>query len=109
MSEKMRKVKNNEAEEILNIYLFFHKDGSLYLGEDDASLDELFEAVVMAINTCGSLKPQLPYNEFVRPSQKVLESDAGWVGHFEERDNRRFFLSDIYDYLTLLYGRKREQ
>lgn len=95
-----------EAQNILNIYRFMHMDGSLYLGDDEETLDTLFDAVVQAINDTTLLKPSLPYNEFVLPSRKVLENDAGWVGHFEERDNRRFFLSDIYDYLSLLYSRK---
>lgn len=94
-----------EAMKILNIYRFMQQDGTLYLQEDDEKLDELYEAVVDAINACGLLKPTLPYNEFVLPCRKVRENDSGWIGHFEERDNRRFFLSDIYDYLYLLYGR----
>ncbi|MDA3945334.1 MAG: hypothetical protein PF439_01460 [Helicobacteraceae bacterium] len=106
MNVMMKSVENKEATKILNIYRFFQKDGSLYLTDDVESLDMLFDAVINAIENCGPLKPQLPYNEFVRPSRKVLEGDAGWVGHFEERDNRRFFLSDIYDYLRLMYGRK---
>ncbi len=106
MNEKMKSVENEEASKILNIYRFFQKDGNLYLTEDVESLDMLFDAVVNAIDNCGPLKPLLPYNEFVRPSRKVLEGDAGWVGHFEERDNRRFFLSDIHDYLRLMYGKR---
>jgi hypothetical protein len=94
-----------EAKQILNIYRFMQKDGSLYLEEDDEKLDNLYDAVVEAINNSGVLKPTLPYNEFVLPCRKVSENDPGWIGHFEERDNRRFFLSDIYDYLYLLYGR----
>ena len=97
---------HEEAQKILNIYRFMHMDGTLYLGDDEEMLDALFDAVVQAINETTVLKPSLPYNEFVLPSRKVLENDPGWVGHFEERDNRRFFLSDIYDYLSLLYGRK---
>ncbi|HHD77308.1 MAG TPA: hypothetical protein ENK97_00795 [Campylobacteraceae bacterium] len=96
-----------EALKILNIYRMMQQDGTLYLDEDDARLDTLFDAVVHAICECGPLKTKLPYNEFVLPSRKVLEGDAGWVGHFKERDNRRFFLSDIHDYLTLLYGRNQ--
>lgn len=102
----MKKDENKEALKILNIYRFFQKDSTLYLGDDAESLDTLFDVVVDAINNCGTLKAELPYNEFVRPSRKVLEGDAGWVGHFEERDNRRFFLSDIHDYLRLMYGRR---
>ena len=106
MNVKMKKTENKEAEKILNIYRFFQKDGSLYLVEDVGSLDMLFDAVVNAINDCGPLKAQLPFNEFVRPSREVAAGDPGWVGHFEERDNRRFFLSDIYDYLRLMYGKR---
>ena len=94
-----------EAQKILNIYRFYQRDGSLYLVEDEETLDALFEAVVDAINDCGVLKAKLPYMEFVHPSKMVREGDAGWVGHFKERDNRRFFLSDIHDYLQLFYGR----
>lgn len=94
-----------QAQKILNIYRFYNKDGSLYLSEDAEALDALFDAIVAAINDCGDLKPTLPFNEFVRPSRMVAQGDAGWIGHFQERDNRRFFLSDIYDYLSLLYGR----
>ncbi|HHD72568.1 MAG TPA: hypothetical protein ENL02_01420 [Epsilonproteobacteria bacterium] len=95
-----------EALKILNIYRMMQQDGTLYLDEDDERLDTLFDAVIQAVCDCGPLKTKLPYNEFVLPSRKVLEGDAGWVGHFKERDNRRFFLSDIHDYLILLYGRR---
>lgn len=95
-----------EAAKILNIYRFYRRDGSLYLDGDTETLDALFEAVVDAINDCGPLKPHLPYNEFVLPSREVAKGDPGWVGHFEERDNRRFFLSDVYDFLRLFYGRQ---
>lgn len=94
-----------EAKNILNIYRFMHQDGTLYLDDNDEKVDELYEMVVDAINECGVLKPTLPYNEFVLPCRKVRENDRGWIGHFEERDNRRFFLSDIHDYLYLMYGR----
>lgn len=94
-----------EAKQLLSIYRMMQMNGSLYLKEDEACLDTLFDAVVQAITACTVLKPKLPYKEFVLPSRKVLEGDQGWVGHFEERDNRRFFLSDIYDYLYLVYGR----
>lgn len=103
----MKKTKNPEAEKILNIYRFFQKDGSLYLRDDVESLDMLFDAVVDAINDCGPLKAQLPYNEFVHPSKQVRAGDSSWIGHFEERDNRRFFLSDIHDYLQLVYGQRK--
>ena len=103
--KKMKKEHNEEALTILNIYRFYQKDGNLYLTADDETLDAIFEAVVAAINDCGPLKASLPYNEFVHPSKMTAAGDPGWVGHFEERDNRRFFLSDIHDYLRLLYGR----
>lgn len=94
-----------EAEVILAIYRMMQMDGTLYLKEDQQRLDTLFDAVVQAITESTVLKPLLPYREFVLPSRKVLEGDSGWIGHFEERDNRSFFLSDIYDYLYLVYGR----
>ena len=94
-----------EAQRILNIYRMMQIDGSIYLEEDSEKIDTLYEAVVDAINDCGLLKPTLPYNEFVLPCRKVREGDRGWIGHFEEWDNRRFFMSDVYDYLVLLYGR----
>ena len=94
-----------EAQNILNIYRFMQQDGTLYLAEDEETLDILFDAVVVAISDSGLLKTKLPYTEFVLPSRKVIEGDEGWVGHFKERDNRKFFLSDIYDYLYLIYGR----
>lgn len=100
----MKKKKSNEAEKILNIYRFFQKNGNLYLTEDNDSLDMLYDAIVDAINECGVLKAELPYQEFVHPCKQVRAGDAGWIGHFEERDNRRFFLSDIHDYLQLVYG-----
>lgn len=95
----------NEAQNILNIYRFMQQDGTLYLGDDEESIDTLFDAVILAITDSGPLKTKLPFREFVLPSRKVIEGDEGWVGHFNERDNRRFFLSDIYDYLSLMYGR----
>jgi len=104
MNYKMKKIKDEDAEKILNIYRFFQKDGNLYLTDDIESLDMLYDAVVDAINDCGPLKVKLPYKEFVHPCKEVRNGDSGWVGHFQERDNRRFFLSDIYDYLKLMYG-----
>ncbi len=104
MELNRKKSKNEEAQKILNIYRFYQRDGSLYLIEDQETLDALFDAVVDAINNCGSFKTLLPYTEFVLPCKRVREDDTGWVGHFQERDNRRFFLSDIYDFLKLIYG-----
>lgn len=92
-----------EAHKILSIYRFYQGDGHLYQSDDDEKVDDLFEAVIAAIDDCGVLKSKLPYNEFVKPSRSVLEGDSGWVGHFEERDNRRFFLSDVHDYIYLFY------
>jgi len=97
---------NLEAQKILNIYRFYKRDGKLYLDGDTETLDALFEAVVDAINESGPLKPLLPYNEFVLPSRLTAQGDAGWTGHFQERDNRRFFLSDVYDFLKLFYSRR---
>jgi hypothetical protein len=94
-----------EAQKILNIFRFYQRDGSLYLIDDEETLDALFDAVVDAINDCGTLKAQLPHREFIHPSKMVAEGDKGWVGHFEDRDNRRFFLSDIYDFLKLFYDK----
>lgn len=104
MNPNIKKSKNPEAEKILNIYRFYQRDGSIYMIDDVETLDSLFDAVIDAINDCGSFKTQLPYTEFVHPSKEVRAGDKGWVGHFEERDNRRFFLSDIYDFLKLFYG-----
>ena len=100
----MKKSKNEKADEILGIYRFFHQESDLYLEDDEERLDMLFDAIVDAINEAGVFKTLLPYTEFVLPCKRVREGDAGWVGHFEDRDNRRFFLSDIYDYLKLFYG-----
>jgi hypothetical protein len=104
--KKMKKEHNEEAQQILNIYRFYQKDGNLYLNADEETLDALFEAVVAAINDCGPLKASLPYNEFVHPSKMTAAGDPGWVGHFEERDNRRFFLSDIHDFFQLMYKKR---
>jgi len=93
----------DQARGILNIYRFYGQNGKLYLEASPETLDAVFDAVVDAINDLGTLKAKLPYNEFVLPCRRVAEGDAGWVGHFEERDNRRFFLSDIYDYLVIVY------
>jgi len=93
----------DEARKILSIYRFYNCDTNLYKSEDDEKIDALFDAVVVAIDDAGTLKPKLPYNEFVKPSRSVIEGDPGWVGHFQERDNRRFFLSDVHDFLTLFF------
>ena len=106
MNPSMKQQPSPEAEAILNIYRFYRRDGKLYLDGDVETLDSLFDAVVDAINDCGPLKAQLPYYEFVLPSRLTAEGDPGWVGHFEERDNRRFFLSDVYDFLRLFYSSK---
>jgi hypothetical protein len=103
MGEHIKKSKNEEAQKMLNIFRFYQRDGSLYLIEDEETLDALFDAIVFAINDSGIFKTMLPYIEFVYPCKRVYEGDAGWIGHFDERDNRRFFLSDLYDFLKLFY------
>jgi len=105
----MKKIGQAQAEHILNIFRFYKRDAELYLNQDTEILNELFEAVVDAINAAGVLKTQLPYTEFVLPSKRIQEGDAGWIGHFEEADNRRFFLSDVYDFLKLFYSKKRAE
>ncbi len=99
----MNQTLRDEAVKIMSIFHFYRSDGNLYQSDDDEKVDAVFEAVIVAIDSCGELKPHLPYNEFVRPSRAVLEGDPGWVGHFEERDNRKFFLSDVHDFLRLFY------
>jgi len=100
----MKKLKHIEADKILNIFRFYQRNGSLYLDNDIQTLDSLFDATVDAINNCGTFKIELPYTEFVHPCKEIAAGDAGWIGHFNERDNRRFFLSDIYDFLKLFYS-----
>lgn len=104
----MNEATKAEARKIVNIYRFYNKDGKLYLNIDDDMLDDLFENVTQAINECGVLKPTLPYDIFVHPSKQYWADDQSWVGHFEDRDNRRFFLSDIHDYLILFQGLRGE-
>jgi len=105
----MKNINQQEADHILNIFRFYKRDGELYLNDDTQTLNELFDAVVDAINASGALKIQLPYNEFVLPSKRIQEGDEGWVGHFNEADNRRFFLSDVYDFLRLFYSKRRRE
>jgi hypothetical protein len=105
----MKNSNQEEAEFILNIFRFYKRDSVLYLNEDTQTLNQLFDAVVSAINTAGPLKTQLPYVEFVLPSKRIEEGDAGWIGHFQDLDNRRFFLSDVYDFLTLFYSKRRRE
>jgi len=100
----MKKLKHEEAKKILNIFRFYQKNGKLYLDDDIESLDSLFDATVDAINSCGAFKIELPYIEFVHPCKEIAAGDDGWIGHFDERDNRRFFLSDLYDFLKLFYS-----
>ena len=107
--EDMKNSSQDEADNILNIFRFYKRDGELYLNEETQTLNELFDAVVDAINTAGILKTQLPYNEFVLPSKRIQEGDAGWIGHFSEADNQRFFLSDVYDFLRLFYSKRRRE
>ncbi len=95
----------DKSNEILAIFRFYGCSSDLYKNDDIETIDALFEAVIAAIDDCGELKAYLPYSEFVKPSRSVLEGDSGWVGHFEDRDNRRFFLSDVYDFLTLFYSK----
>lgn len=97
----------DKAYEILAIYRFFNMDGKLYRCEDEERLDALFNAVVMAINDCGVLKPLLPYKEFVIPCREIVAKERAWIQRFEHQDTRSFFLSDIYDFLKLFTGRTR--
>lgn len=96
-----------KAHEILAIYRFYQMDGKLYNREESDRLEELFDAVVHAINDCGVLKPLLPLNEFVIPCCGLLNQEKAWLQRFEHRDTRAFFLSDIYDFLKLFTGRTK--
>ncbi len=109
MKEYRNTQAQDEAHKILNIYRFYGCDGKLYLDIEDGKLDELFEAVVISINDCGVLKALLPHREFVIPSRKFAMGEQSWRGHFEDRDNRRFFLSDVFDFLTLFFNRKNKK
>ena len=97
----------DKAHEILAIYRFYKMDGNLYDRENNDALDELFEAVVYAINDCGVLKPLLPRNEFVIPCRGLANKERAWLQRFEHHDTRAFFLSDIYDFLKLFTGRTK--
>ncbi|MCH9812920.1 MAG: hypothetical protein K0U47_03140 [Epsilonproteobacteria bacterium] len=90
-----------EAAHILNTFKKQGLDGKLYLVQDPFKIDLLFDEVVDAINHSSLLKTKLPHVEFVLPSREIANGDAGWIGHFEDRDNKRFFLSDVYDFLIL--------
>lgn len=93
------------ANNILAIYRFYKMDGKLYHYDEDNRLDELFDAVVHAINDCGMLKPLLPHEEFVVPCRGLLNRERAWLQRFEHQDTRAFFLSDIYDFLKLFTGK----
>jgi hypothetical protein len=105
VAEEMRE----EAMELLSIYRFYACDGNLYLDIDDEKLDTLFDTITLSITQCGVLKAKLPYREFVQPSQKYTDNEQSWRGHFEDRDNRRFFLSDVHDFLTLFFNTKNRK
>jgi len=96
---------SDKANEILSIYRFYRLDGKLYNYEEDDRLDDLFDAVVHAINDSGILKPLLPQEEFVIPCRGILQKDPAWMQRFDHQDTRAFFLSDIYDFLRLFVGR----
>ncbi|ADR33978.1 hypothetical protein Sulku_1315 [Sulfuricurvum kujiense DSM 16994] len=95
----------DKAQEILAIYRFYKMDGKLYNYDEDNRLDELFDAVVHAIDDSGILKPLLPQAEFVIPCRGILQQDRAWLQRFAHQDTRAFFLSDIYDFLKLFTGR----
>lgn len=97
----------DQANEILSIYRFYRLDGRLYHDDEDDRLNELFDAIVLAINECGMLKPLLPQEEFVIPCRGIAQQDSIWLRRFEHQDTRAFFLSDIYDFLRLFVGRTR--
>ncbi|MBN2869444.1 MAG: hypothetical protein JXK04_00650 [Campylobacterales bacterium] len=97
----------DQAHQILAIYRFYRMDGKLYHYDEDDRLDELFDAVVLAVNECGILKPLLPQEEFVIPCRGLLRKEKSWTERFEHQDTRAFFLSDIYDFLRLFVGRMK--
>lgn len=97
----------DKAREILDIYRFYKMDGKLYHYDDDNRLDELFDAVVHAVDDCGVLKPLLPQAEFVIPCRGILRKERAWLQRFAHQDTKAFFLSDIYDFLKLFTGRTK--
>ncbi len=94
-----------KANAILSIYRFYRMDGNLYDCDDADRLDQLFDAVIQAIDDSGILKPLLPQNEFVIPCRGLLRGEKAWLQRFDHRDTRAFFLSDIYDFLRLFVGK----
>jgi len=97
----MDEIIKEEAKNILVIFQKLGLDAKLYLVEDPFKIDLLFDDVIDAINASTLLKMKLPHVEFVLPSREIAKGDSGWIGHFEDRDNKRFFLSDVHDFLTL--------
>jgi len=103
---KFSKEASQDISDLLAIYKFYKCDGKIYLNSHNDVIEDLFRAVIHAINGSHFLQGHLPFYEFVHPSLQVLNGDSGWVGHFKELENCRFFLSDIYDFLYLFFRKE---
>jgi hypothetical protein len=91
-----------EAWHIINIFKFMGEDSFVYISKNYELIDSLFDSVTQAIVKSSRLKNIMP-KEFVYPALKYLENDLKWKKHFENKDHKSFFLSDIYDYLMLFF------
>ncbi|WP_024791018.1 MULTISPECIES: hypothetical protein [unclassified Lebetimonas] len=83
-----------EAWHIINIFKFMGEDSFVYISKNYELIDSLFDSVMQAIVKSSRLKNIMP-KEFVYPALKYLENDLKWKKHFENKDHKSFFLSDL--------------
>ena len=60
----------------------------------------LFDAVCDAMVESSAYNDRLP-DEFVTTMRLYRAGDPRAVGHFDHVDHRAFYLSDLYDYISL--------
>ena len=92
----------NQAVKILNEFPLYNLDSNLFHSDNNKAVSLLFESVVDLISESAELKDNLPKKEFVIPVEKYKSNNLDWKMHFQDPDNQKFFLSDVYDYLLLI-------
>ena len=105
-------MENIDCEDYLEMFGRYGITSSdIYMEKDDGTKDRLFELFDRITDMLGW---DCPYNntlpgEFVAVARRYNAGDKLSVLHFDDPDNRLFFLSDLYDLAHLCKTMKQKR
>lgn len=90
-----------DADTYLKLMRHFQSAWDAPWSEDANQLEFLFRKLIGLINTPCPFNRELPA-PFREVADKYRRRDKGTVAHFGYNENRRFFISDLHDYVRIL-------